>query len=431
MNARLLPKSERIAGSRCVACGATPGYVPQPYRCPRCRTGILDVVWDDERLRRDVTRDLLRQRSERSIWRYRELLPVEDAAHWTPLRVGGTPLYPVTALRRHLGFTALHIKDDGINPTASYKDRASAVGVAAALDAGAAVGACASTGNAASSFAGLGASLGLATRIFVPRHAPAPKLAQLLVFGAQVFVVDGDYDTAYELSERAIAHYGWYNRNAAVNPYLVEGKKTAAFEIAEDLDFEPPDVCLVSVGDGCIVSSLYKGFEQFRALGLTSRLPRLVGVQAAGADALVRAFETGQPPQPVAATSYADSISVGNPRNGTKALEAVRRSAGAFVRVPDEAIRAAQLLAARHAGIFGEPAGVAGLAGLLVAREQGLVGADERIVVLVTGNGLKDVEGARRAVGEPFRVAPDLEALRACIESESPVRGARRGAASE
>jgi threonine synthase len=375
------------------------------------------VLWDDERLRGTFTRELLASRAERSIWRYRELLPVENPAHLTPLRVGGTPLYEAQPLRRHLGFSNLWIKDDGLNPTASYKDRASAVGVAAALDAGCKQGACASTGNAASSFSGIGASMGLETLIFVPRQAPAPKVTQLLMFGSRVFSVDGDYDAAYELSEQAIAEYGWYNRNAAVNPFLVEGKKTAAFEIAEDLDFDPPDVCVVAVGDGCIVSSLYKGFAQFRALGLIERLPRLVGVQAAGADALVRAFETNRAPEPVRAQSYADSISVGRPRNALKALEAVRESRGAFVRVEDEAIREAQTMLARDAGVFGEPAGVASLAGLLQARAQGLVEPQERIVVLMTGNGLKDIDGARLAVGEATRVRADLADLRAHLET--------------
>jgi threonine synthase len=197
----------------------------------------------------------------------------------------------------------------------------------------------------------------------------------------------------------------------------VEGKKTAAFEIAEEFGFEPPDVCVVSVGDGCIVSSLWKGFAQLRALGLASRVPRLVGVQAAGADALVRAFESGRPPEPVRADSYADSIAVGRPRNGLKALEAVRLSGGAFVRVEDERIRDTQTLLARRAGIFGEPAGVAGLAGLLGARERGLVRDGERIVALMTGNGLKDIDGARRAVGEATRVRADLDDLRAHLGS--------------
>lgn len=412
MSAPSLPKSERIRGYRCVSCSAELPYEPQPYRCSRCRTGILDVLWDDERLRRHFTRDLLASRADRSIWRWRELLPVERPEHLTPLRVGGTPLYEVPELRRRLGFAALWVKDDGLNPTASYKDRASAVGVAAALDAGCRTGACASTGNAASSFAGIGASMGLETIIFVPGHAPAPKLTQLLVFGARVFCVEGDYDAAYDLSEQAIAEWGWYNRNAAVNPFLVEGKKTAALEIAEDMGWEPPDVCLVSVGDGCIVSSLEKGFAQLVSLGFTRRVPRLVGVQAAGADALVRAFEDGTPPRPVVARSYADSIAVGNPRNGLKALAAVRRSRGAFVRVEDDAIRVAQTLLARTCGIFAEPAGVASLAGLLAARDAGHLQPGERIVVLATGSGLKDIDGARRAVGEPIRVQPRLDELR-------------------
>ena len=415
MSAPLLPKAERIRGTRCMACAAEHPYVPQPYRCPRCG-GIQDVVWDDERLARTFDRAVLAARGQRDIWRYRELLPVDHPAHCTALRVGCTPLYAVPALRRHLDLASLYVKDDGLNPTGSYKDRASAVGVAAALDAGSRAGACASTGNAASSFAGIAASLGLQTVVFVPRTAPAPKLTQLLLFGARVFVVEGDYDETYELCESAIAAQGWYNRNAAVNPYLVEGKKTAAFEIAEDLDFEPPDVCVVAVGDGCIVSSLYKGFAQFRALGLTSRLPRLVGVQAAGADTLVRAFESGTPPVPLRATSYADSINVGKPRNALKALDAVRRSHGAFVRVDDEAIRDAQRLLARHAGIFGEPAGVASVAGVLEARRRGLVDRGERIVALVTGNGLKDVDGARRAAGEATRVGPHLDDLRAHLQ---------------
>lgn len=411
MSTPWLPKAQRIVGTRCVGCDTEHAYEEQPYRCSRCGE-IQDVLWDDALLSRVVTRDTLAARRDTSIWRYRELLPVDSPEHLTPLRVGGTPLYEVAALRRELGMSALWVKDDGLNPTGSYKDRASAVGVAAALDAGHVVGACASTGNAASSFAGLGASLGLQTMIFVPRFAPRPKVTQLLMYGARVFSVDGDYDETYDLCESAIAERGWFNRNAAVNPFLVEGKKTAAFEIAEQLGFEPPDVCIVAVGDGCIVSSLYKGFAQMRALGFTSRLPRLIGVQADAADPLVRAAESERLPEPLVAGSYADSINVGRPRNARKALLAVQRSSGAWVRVADDAIREAQRRLARRAGIFGEPAGVAAFAGLLAARAAGLLDADERTVVLVTGNGLKDVDGARSAVGEEIRVAPRLDELR-------------------
>ena len=410
-----LAKSERILGTRCMACARQHPYDPQPYRCPDCG-GILDVLWDDARLARVVTRAALAERKWHDIWRYHELLPVESPAHRTPLRVGCTPLYEVRSLRSAFGFASLYVKDDGQNPTGSYKDRASAIGVGAALDAGSRIGACASTGNAASSFAGIGASLGLETVVFVPRQAPEAKIAQLLLFGAHVFCVDGDYDATYDLCAQAIAERGWYNRNAAVNPFLVEGKKTAAFEIAEELAFEPPDVCVVAVGDGCILGSLYKGFQQFRALGLTARLPRLVGVQAAGADPLVRAFESGTPPVAMRATSYADSINVGKPRNALKALEAVRATRGSFLSVDDEAIREAQRCLSRQAGIFGEPAGVASFAGLLAARSRQLVDPSERIVVLVTGNGLKDVDGARSAAGHATQVGPRMEDLRAHLQ---------------
>jgi len=411
MTRTLMTKSERILGTRCVTCDALHAYEPQPYRCAACG-GIQDVVWDNERLARVFNRERLMARIDPSIWRYQELLPVEAREHLTPLRVGGTPLYAVPTLRQTLGFASLWVKDDGLNPTGSYKDRASAVGVAAALDAGHQLGACASTGNAASSFAGIGASLGLRTIIFVPGFAPRPKVTQLLMYGARVFSVDGNYDETYDLCEAAVAEHGWFNRNAAVNPFLVEGKKTAAFEIAEQLGFDPPDVCIVAVGDGCIISSLYKGFAQFHELGLTRHIPRLIGVQADRADALVRAAEKGAVPEPVSAGSYADSINVGCPRNALKALDAVRRSSGGWVRVSDDAIRDAQRRLARESGVFGEPAGVASLAGLLAARQTGIVDARERIVVLVTGNGLKDVDGARSAVGDAIRVAPRLEALR-------------------
>ncbi len=406
-----IPKSERIRGTRCMACGREHAYDPQPYGCPDCG-GILDVLWDDARLARVVTREALAARKWHDIWRYHELLPVESPAHRTPLRVGCTPLYEVRSLRRAFGFASLYVKDDGQNPTGSYKDRASAIGVGAALDAKSRIGACASTGNAASSFAGIGASLGLETVVFVPRNAPEAKVTQLLLFGARVFCVDGDYDETYDLCAQAIAEQGWYNRNAAVNPFLVEGKTTAAFEIAEELGFDPPDVCIVAVGDGCTLGSLYKGFEQFRALGLIARVPRLIGVQAVRADPLVRAFASGAPPVPMRAASYADSINVGKPRNALKALEAVRASRGSFLSVEDEAIREAQRCLSRQAGIFGEPAGVASFAGLLAARSKQLVDPNERIVVLVTGNGLKDVDGARSAAGHATQVGPRMQDLR-------------------
>ena len=328
-----------------------------------------------------------------------------------PWPVGWTPVAQAPRLAAWAGLRALWLKDEGRNPTASFKDRASSVGVARALMRRARVVACASTGNAASSLAGAAAAVGLRAVIFVPEFAPEAKVAQLLMFGARVLRVRGTYDQAWELCQRACARHGWYNRNAAVNPSLVEGKKTCGLEIGEQLGSEPPDWIAVSVGDGCTIAGIWKGLQQMHALGFVSRLPRLLGVQAAGASPLVRAFEQGGDLQPGEAHTVADSICVGHPRNWRKALRAVRESRGAFVAVPDEAILEAMRAAGRRAGVFGEPAGVAGLAGLRQAVEDRVIDRRETALAVVTGSGLKDVRTASRAAGAPFEVTADDRAL--------------------
>jgi threonine synthase len=303
------------------------------------------------------------------------------------------------------------VKDEGRNPTASFKDRASSVGVARALVRKARVVACASTGNAASSLAGAAAAVGLSSVIFVPEFAPEAKLAQLLMFGARVLRVKGTYDQAWELCQRACAAYGWYNRNAAVNPSLVEGKKTCGLEIGEQLGPELPDWVAVAVGDGCTIAGVWKGLQEMSRLGFIDRLPRMLGVQAAGASPLVAAFREGRDLVPGPARTLADSICVGHPRNWRKALRAVRESGGAFVSVPDEAILEAMREAGRRAGVFGEPAGVAGLAGLRQAVAEGIVGRRDSALAVVTGSGLKDVRSATRAAGGPVELPPDDAAL--------------------
>jgi threonine synthase len=299
------------------------------------------------------------------------------------------------------------VKDEGRNPTASFKDRASAVGVARALSRRAKVVACASTGNAATSLAGAAASVGLPCVIFVPQFAPEPKLAQLLVFGARVFRVQGSYDATWEMCQRACDRHGWYNRNAAVNPTLVEGKKTAGLEIAEQCGDEVPDWVAVSVGDGCTIAGIGKGLAEMRALGFVPRVPRLLGVQAEGAKPLVEAFRRGRDLEPGPAETLADSICVGHPRNWRKALARVRESRGAFVAVPDEAILEAQRETGRRAGLFGEPAAAAALAGLRQAVADGVVGRRASVLAVLTGSGLKDVRAALQAAGRPVDMAPD------------------------
>ena len=270
---------QNVTQLRCVKCGKTYPASPEARTCA-CG-GILDVEYDYDYVRARLTPAALAERP-RTMWRYRELLPVEPSTPDTPLRVGWSPLYRADRLAAALGLDRLWIKDDGQNPTASLKDRASALAVAKAGEAGARVIACSSTGNAASSLAGNAAAAGYETYIFVPSRAPKGKVAQLMIFGAHVVSVDGSYEDTFELSQAAIERYGWYNRNAAINPYLSEGKKTVSLEIAEQLGWRAPDYVAVSVGDGCTIAGVWKGFRDLYAAGLIDRLPRLISVQAEG-----------------------------------------------------------------------------------------------------------------------------------------------------
>jgi threonine synthase len=347
------------------------------------------------------------------IWRYADLLPIADASLAPPLQVGWTPLYRAERLEQRLGLRQLWLKDDGRQPTASLKDRASAVGVVKALELERDIMTCASTGNAASSLAGLTASVGLTTYIFVPHTAPQAKVAQLLIFGANVIMVEGTYDQAFDLCLEATKEYGWYSRNTAFNPYLSEGKKTVALEVCEQLDWEAPDRVFVSVGDGGIIGGVWKGLKDLRAMGFIEKMPKLMGVQAEGAAPLVKAWQQGtEEIEPVELDTLADSISVGVPRDRIKALRAVRQTGGEYVAVSDEEILDAMRVLARGAAVFAEPAGAAGFAGLAKLAREGRIDPDERIVVLVTGNGLKDVASAIKATGQPHLIKPTTEDLR-------------------
>jgi threonine synthase len=287
------------------------------------------------------------------------------------------------------------------------KDRASAVGVVKAREKRRKIIACASTGNAASSCAGMAASLGLRSVIFVPERAPEPKVTQLLVFGATVLRVQGSYEQAFQLCQQACGKWGWYNRNSAINPYLVEGKKTAGLEIGEQLAWEPTDWVAVSVGDGCTIAGVWKGFRELHAVGLIDRTPRILGVQAAGAAPVTAAFLSGAPLDPIEPHTIADSIAVGVPRNWKKAVLAVRESGGAMINVTDEEILDAMRYTGRLAGVFAEPAAATAVAGLRRAAAEGIIARRATAVALITGNGLKDVQSARAAVGRPFDLSPD------------------------
>jgi threonine synthase len=373
-----------------------------------------------------------------SLWRYLPLLPlagtptndrinqptgvvaVGASIFGTVLdAVGWTPLYRGARLGASLGLPRLMIKDDGVNPTGSSKDRASAVVVARAIELSESTVAVASTGNAAAATAGMCAAAGLRAVIFVPETAPRPKVAQLLIFGATVLLVRGSYDQAYDLCLAACTRWGWYCRNTAYNPFTTEGKKTAALEIAEQLDWEVPDAVVVAVGDGNIITGLHRGFVDLRELGWTDRIPRLIGVQSTRSAAIYNAWRSGATEvSPTTASSIADSINAGLARDGRRALRTMRESGGTCIGVEDEAILDAVGYVARTTGTFVEPASGTAFAGLFALAERKDVSADDQIVVVSTGTGLKDPLAALDRVDPPTRVDPNLDATAAALGLE-------------
>jgi threonine synthase len=409
---------EHVLALRCVVCGERYSPAEVDYSCPKHPdVGNLDVEYDYDVVRSNLD---LEGQTRRDMWRYKAMMPIDSGAPVPPLSVGGTPLYQLDALAKELGVDGLWVKDDGRNPTASLKDRASAMLVAKAVYDKRDIITTASTGNAAAALAGLAASVGLPAVIFVPATAPEAKVTQLLVYGAHVMLVEGSYGDAYNLTLDVTKEYGWYCRNTGYNPYTAEGKKTVSYEICENLSgapgkFEAPDAIFVSVGDGNIISGVHKGLRDLYALGLIDKVPRLMGVQAEGSAAMAKAWADGIDAvdmQPVAAQTVADSISADLPSDRVKAMNAVRETDGAYVTVSDDEILAAIPTLARTSGVFAEPAGAAAYAGLLKAVADRQVGASDRVVVLVTGNGLKDVASARKAVGEAYKVEPSLESVK-------------------
>ena len=405
---------------KCLICGKT--YSPDEidYVCPdHGNEGILDAQYDYDLIDRRISQGDLLHSTDYTIWRYKPLLPVKPDAPVPPLTVGWTPLYRVERLAGELGLKHLWVKDDGRLPTASFKDRASAIAVVKGQEKGARIITTASTGNAGAALSGLCASVKQPNVIFVPESAPQAKIAQLLTFGSTVLLVRGTYDDAFELCLQAAREYTWYNRNTGYNPYMSEGKKTVSYEICEQLSWLAPDRIFVSVGDGCIIGGVHKGLKDLLALGWIDRMPKLMGVQAEGSAYLYQAWQKGEDvltKPPIVAQTVADSISAGLPRDRLKAMAAVKETSGAYLAVTDEEILAAVPALARGCGVFAEPAGAAAYAGLLKAINEGLISRDERIVVINTGNGLKDVASAMRAVEQvgtrPYPVAPDMDDLK-------------------
>jgi threonine synthase len=414
---------KNVTALTCVICDKTypadyAGYVCSDHG----NEGILDVRYDYDQIAAEWTKEDLAANPDRTMWRYRPLMPVAPDAEVPQLTVGGTPMYDAAPLASDLGIAKVWVKDEGRQPTASLKDRASAMAVVKAREVGAEVVTTASTGNAAAALSGISASIGQKNVIFVPKSAPEAKIAQLLAYGSTVALVNGNYGDAFELCMLAAAEYGWYNRNTGYNPFMTEGKKTAGLEILEDLGWNPPDAIFVSVGDGSIVGGVHKAVKDALALGWIDKAPRIYGIQAAGSDYMVQAFESGEDiltKAPIAADTVADSISADLPRDRIKAMAAITETDGAYIRVSDDEILTALPLMARGSGVFAEPAGATAYAGLIEAVNRGLISATDEVVVLSTGSGLKDVASAMKAVTAagttPMVVDPTLEALKQAL----------------
>ncbi len=426
---------DHVTSLKCLICGAE--YRPDEieYVCPKHGDeGIVDVQYDYELIGRRISPATLAENRDYTIWRYRPLLPIEPDSPAPPLTVGWTPLYRADRLAAALGLKHVWVKDEGRQPSASFKDRASAIAVVKAQERGAEIITTSSTGNAGAALSALCASVGQKNVIFVPESAPPAKITQLLVYGSTVILVRGAYDDAFELCAQAAKEFGWYNRNTGYNPYMTEGKKTAAYEICEQLTaadlrglrdleglkgWDAPDRIFVSVGDGCVIGGIHKGLKDLMALGWITKMPKLMGVQAAGSAALYDAWRTGisaMQMTPIDAQTIADSISAGLPADRIKGLAAVRETNGAYIKVTDDEILAAIPVLARGSGVFAEPAGAAAYAGLVKAVADGLVDPEERIVVLSTGNGLKDIASARKSVGAPMVVDKSLADVKRALK---------------
>ncbi len=394
---------------RCVNCGWETEPVPFRYTCADCGEN-LDAQYDYSSIQKHWHRNSLVSNRDVTLWRYLPLLPVVEGPEDRAIRVGSTPLIPAHILAEQIGLKRLWIKDETRHPSGSLKDRATEVGLRHAQERHESVLVAASTGNAGSSLACLAAWHGLEAVILAPASAPKAKLTQILQYGACLIPVDGSYDDAFELSLEIAKERGWYSRSTGINPVLSEGKKTVAFEIAEQLQWQSPDLVFVPVGDGCILGGVFKGFYDLLQLGWLEHSPKLVAVQAEGSAAVVKGWKKGKL-ETVRAQTVADSIAVNWPRDGLKALRALKESRGLGITVTDREILQAQHQLARTTGIFAEPAAAAALAGLVQAKKQGLVNPEDQVVLLITGSGLKDITAAQTVLSIPDTIPTHLDAF--------------------
>jgi threonine synthase len=402
---------------RCVSCGKEFDPKAIVYNCDRCGER-LDVMYDYDAIKKKITRREIESRHCILPLKYRELLPIFDEEKIASLGEGSTPLVQCRRLGKELGIRNLYVKDETRNPTGVFKDRATVLATNKALEHDRKVVAIASTGNAAASMAGYAAKAGLQCNIFVPEVTPIGKVSQSIAYGARIVQVRGNYDVAFDLTVEACQALGWYNCNPAINPFRMEGKKTIAYELCEQFNWEPPDWIIVPIGNGCDLAGNWKGVKEFYELGFISRKPRMVGIQPEGSNPLVSAYkEKRDALQPMTPKTIAGALAVGKPRNFVKAMRSLKESNGIAESVTDEEILRAQSLLARTEGIFAEPGGAAPLAGMIRLLQNGVISTRDRICVVATGHGLKDPEAPLRLAGKPIVIEPTVDALKSVVSA--------------
>jgi threonine synthase len=400
---------------KCTECGEEYEGGGIVYLCPHCDkknsttkppAGVLKTLYDYQNLRKKISGF-----GDLKATRFLDILPIDSSESMPYLKVGKTPLYNIGKLNGKPLQFHIHLKDDSQNPTFSFKDRASALVSAFAKENKIDTIIAASTGNAGSSLAGICASQGQKAIVIVPENAPLAKLTQIIMYGATIIPIKGSYDEAFDLSIKASGEFGWYNRNTAFNPLTIEGKKTVSFELIEQLNFKVPDRIFVSVGDGVIISGVYKGFEDLFLLRLIDRMPEIVAVQSKGSDNLIRNLNR-KDFKIIPGNTIADSISVDIPRNFYMTQQFINLYDGKSIIVTDGEILEAAAILSKNTGLFAEPAAAAAFAGLLAYQKNGKIEKNTHNVVLLTGSGLKDLKSVSGILKIPVSIPPSIDNLK-------------------
>jgi threonine synthase len=404
-----------VKALRCRECGRD--FPPiKVYVCKHC-LGPLEVTYDIESI--NLVRESFRDRPK-TVWRYRELLPVGDLERVVDLGAGFTPLHRCNRLAKAIGLRDLYIKDDTVNPTNSFKDRPAAVAVSKAMEFGAKAVGCASTGNLAAAVAAHAARAGLPCYVFIPANTEAGKVLQASTFGAEIIAVNGTYDEVNRLAVQAAESLDWAFANINLRPYYVEGSKTLAFEICEQLGWRAPDHIIVPTASGALLCAIWRGLKQFWQLGLVDRKKtRVTAAQPSGCAPIANAFKSNSDEvEPVEnPQTMAKSLAIGDPADGVYALKAIKESGGAAESATDQEIIEAVKLLAKTEGIFAEPAGGVAVAVLKKLVEAGQISSDEEIVCCVTGSGFKSLDVLVENVPKPTVIEPTFEALEKVLSS--------------